>query len=61
MHELSVASEIAPGLCLFLDQESPLFYQQCNAQDVKNLKLTGHHMLTAQVQSWMKVHSIIVT
>ena len=51
MHELSVASEIAPGLCLFLDQESPLFYQQRNAQDVKNLKLTGHHMLTAQVQS----------
>ena len=32
--ESSVASEIAIGLCLFLDRESALFYQQCNTRDV---------------------------
>ena len=30
MRESSVASETATGLGLFLDWESPLFYQQCN-------------------------------
>ena len=27
------ASEIAISSCLFLDRESPLIYQQCNARD----------------------------
>ena len=59
MHKSSAASEIAIGLGLFLDQESPLFYQWCNTCQVKNSKRIGHHVITAQVQSWMKVHSIV--
>ena len=38
LHESSVASEIAIGLCLFLDLESPWFYQQCNVSDTENPK-----------------------
>lgn len=43
MCESSVASEIAPGLCLLLDWESLLFYQQCNMCVVKYLKLIWQH------------------
>ena len=44
MHELLITSEIAVDfLSLFLDQESPLFYQR-NACDFDNLKLIGHGM-----------------
>ena len=32
---------------LFLDPKRPLFYQQCNARDVENSKLTGHHVTIA--------------
>ena len=46
MHELSKDSEIAVRLCLILDSVSPLFYQQCNADDVENLKWIGHSMTT---------------
>ena len=48
------ASELAVGLCLFLDREvgkSPLFYQQRIARDVKNAKLIGCSMMTVQAQS----------
>ena len=31
----------------FLERESPLFYPQCNARDVKNSKLIGHRMVAA--------------
>ena len=35
MYESSIATEITIALCLFLDLERPLFYQQCNPCDVK--------------------------
>ena len=47
MQESSVASEIAVGLCLFLDRESPLFYQQYNAREVENSKLIQDRMTIA--------------
>ena len=47
MHESSVASKLATGLCLFLDRKSSLFYQQCNVRDVKNSKLIIHCLSTA--------------
>ena len=53
VHKSSIASEIAIGLYLFY-YESPLFYQSCNPRDIKNLKLTGCHMTTAQVQNSVK-------
>lgn len=46
IHKSSIAAETATGLHLFLDLEKTLFYQQCNACNVKNLKLTGHCMTT---------------
>ena len=55
MHKSSAATELAIGLFIF----SPLFYQWYNACQVKNSKLIGHHVITAQVQSWMKVHSTV--
>ena len=44
MHESSVAWEIATGLCLFLDWESPWFYQQCNMSDAENPKCDNSHV-----------------
>ena len=46
MREMSIASEIAIGACLFLDRESALFNQQCNARDVNNSKLIGFRVTT---------------
>ena len=57
MHESSAATEIAIGLRLFLDREKSLVYQQCNARDVKNSKLIGHHVTTLHVPhqyAWQK-------
>ena len=54
MYELSVASQVAIGLCLFLDRESPLFYQQCNEHDIENSKLIGCHVTTAMSVSSSK-------
>ena len=42
--------EIAIGLCLFLDWESPLFYQQCNVHGFEDSKLIQHRVTTAQVK-----------
>ena len=57
MLELSVAC----GLCLFLDQERPRFYQQCNVCDIKNLKLIGHVMTTVHVQSFVVTGHVMTT
>ena len=35
MLQSSTAPEIATGLCLFLDREGALFYEQSNTSDVK--------------------------
>ena len=51
MHESSLATGIATGLCIFSDRERSLVYQQCHARDVKISKLIGHYVTTAQVQS----------
>ena len=58
MCESSVESEIAIGLCLFLDHESPVFYHHNNMHGIEISKLTEHHVTTAQVQSLMKVRSV---
>ena len=55
MHELSVATEIAVGLYLFLDQERPLFYQQCNAWDIKNLETDWTPLDNSSLSSKFKV------
>ena len=47
MHESSKCSKTAIGLCLFLDREIPLFYQQYKARDVQNSKPIGHRMTRA--------------
>ena len=45
MHESSVASDwIAVGLCLFLDWENPLFYQQCIMCDTKKLETDCYNL-----------------
>lgn len=54
MHESPLASEIAIALNLVLDRGKTLVYQHCNAHDVENLKLIGHHVTVPfpfQVQS----------
>ena len=56
MHEWSIATETTIGLCLFLDLQSPLFYQQCKARDVENSKLIGHPV-TVQVQSSLQLYA----
>ena len=54
-------------LCSFLDWERPLFYQECKVKAVENLKLPGHHMLTAMSilasqSSWSScMHCLILT
>ena len=40
-------SKITICLFLFLNRESRLFYQQCNARDIENSKLIGHNMTSA--------------
>ena len=47
MRESSIASDIAIGLFLFLDQESPLFYQQNTARDVNHPKQIGNRVTVA--------------
>ena len=44
MHDSSICFWIAYRLFLFLDQENPLTYPQCNASDIRNLILIGHCM-----------------
>ena len=46
-------------LCLFLDWEVPLFYQQSNTCDVENSKLIGRQMITAVSVSSSKFTTII--
>lgn len=54
---VSKGAKIAVCLRLLLDRESPLFYQQCNARDVKTSKLIGHRMtITALSVSMSQVH-----
>ena len=36
--------------CIFLDRESHLFYQQCNARDVENSKPIGHRITIPRQQ-----------
>ena len=54
MHESSIASDIAIGLCLFLDQESPLFYQQNTARDVNHPKQIGNRVTVAWINFRVK-------
>ena len=54
MDESSITTEIASGLCLILDQERPVLYQQCKARDVKPSKLIRQRVTAVQV------HTVIV-
>ena len=57
--------KITIWFCFFLDQESPLFYKQCNASDVEDSKATGHRMITAlsvsKSQSSLRLQQTSVT
>ena len=58
---MSVATELAIGLRLFVDWERPLLCQQCNVRDVQNSNLTEHCMTTVQVKGLRQLQQMSVT
>ena len=49
--EAPIATEIATGLCSFLDRETPVFYQQCQCAWRHKIPTDWHHVTTVHAHS----------